>query len=110
MLFRTDGFDANGIVDQTDLVALSVVFVETLNARARKGWTLEAKIKSAADGAIFYFTFPAMVWLALVLSMASQTGLFISEMHITNCTGHPTRSQHGCWYFYAHFRRVDFLL
>ena len=105
MLFRTDGFDANGIVDQTDLVALPVAFVETLNTRARKGWTLEAKIKSAADGAIFYVAFPAMVWLVLILSVTSQTGLFISEMYITNCTGHPTRSEHCCGDFCEHFHK-----
>jgi hypothetical protein len=105
MLFRTDGFDTNGIVDQTDLVALPVAFVETLNARARKGWTLEAKINSLAGGTVLDFALPTMFGLAGVLSATAETGFLLLEMHVADSTGDSAWSQHRCRDFCDHFHK-----
>lgn len=94
MLLCPSGFDANGIVDQADLVSLSIAFVEALDDRAGKGGTLEAKIEPLIDCTVFYFTFPAMFRLAGILPAAPQTGLLFFQMHITDGAVHPAGRQH----------------
>jgi len=96
MLFCPGGFDANGIVDQADLVSLSIAFVEALDGHAGKGEALEAKIKPLAGYTVFYFAFPAMFRLAGILPAASRTGLLFFQMHITDGAVHPAGRQHGC--------------
>jgi hypothetical protein len=94
MLLCPSGLDANGIVDQADLVSLSIAFVEALDDRAGKCGTLEAKIEPLIDCTIFYFTFPAMFRLAGIRPAASRARFLFLQMHITDGAVHPAGRQH----------------
>jgi hypothetical protein len=99
MLFHPDGFDADAILDQTDLIPLPVTFVQPLDDGAGKRRTLEAKINFVAGNAIFDLAFPAMFGLAGVLSATAEAGFLFLEMHITDGAGDSAGSQHVRWYF-----------
>jgi hypothetical protein len=98
-LFHADSFDADAIVNQADLIPLPVTPVEPLDGGAGKRWTLEAEIKSAADGTIFDLALPAMFGLAGILSATAEAGLLLAEMHVANRAGDSTGSQHVRWDF-----------
>ena len=108
MSFRADGFDANAIVDQTDLVPLPVTFVEALDGRTGKRRTLEAKINSMTGDTVFYLALSAMFGLAGVLSATTEAGLLLAEMHIADSAGDSTGSQHVRWDGY-YFHGVIFI-
>jgi len=104
MLFYADSFDANGIVDQTDLISLPITFVEALDGSTGKRRALEAKINTIAGRAVFNFAFPAMFRFTGILSAAPQTRLFLSQMQMTDCTCHPTWRQHCYGYIRVGFQ------
>ena len=57
MLFHADSFGADAIPDQTDLIPLSVTFVQPLDGDTGKDRALETKIKSLAGYTIFDLAF-----------------------------------------------------
>lgn len=106
MLSCPNGPDTDGIVDQADLISLSIAFVQTLNRRAGKGGALEAKINPLVGCTVFDFTFPAMFRFTGVLPAASQAWPFCSQMGIADCAIHPAGRQHAYRYFSVYFHRL----
>ena len=102
----TDGSDANDVFDQACLISLSVAFIESLDRRAWKGRTLEAKINPVADGAVPPAAPPAVIWLAALLSSAALAGILFSKVRIANCAVHPAWSQQDLWYFRMHLHVI----
>jgi hypothetical protein len=88
------GFDAQGIVNQTDLIPLPVAFIETFDDCTGKRRALEAKLKSLTGRTVFDFTFPAVLRLAGVLPAAAQTRLLLFQVHIADRAGDPAGRQH----------------
>jgi hypothetical protein len=97
MLFHSNSFGANAVLDQADFVFLPVAFVQPLDGGAGKCWAFETKIKSLTGDAIFDLALPAMFGVAGVLSVTAEAGLLFSEMHIANRAGDSAWSEHVRW-------------
>lgn len=94
VLFRTDRFDANAILDQTNEIPLPIALIKSFDDRTGKGRTFKAEVDAANQCAISDIAFSAMIGLTLSLSSATVAGFLFPEMHITNRTVYPARGQH----------------
>jgi hypothetical protein len=91
---RADGFDAESILDQADLIPLPVTFVEALDVCAGKRPTLKTIMDAMFGCAIFYLAFPTMFRLAIVLNKTAGAGFPHSEMHIADSACNAAGRQH----------------
>ena len=110
MLFHTNSFGADAILDQADLVPLPVAFIQLLDGGAGNRWTFEAKINPLSGDAIFDLALSAMLGLTGILSATAEAGLLLAEMHIADGAGDSARSQHVRWDFGVcfHFSNITF--
>lgn len=94
MFRHADGFHAIGILDQTDLISLSITFIQPFDDRARVVGAFETVIDFMIGCADFYFADPAMLGFVLILLLATRAGIFGLQMHVADGAGNAAGRQH----------------
>lgn len=97
--------EPQGILNETDLIALPVAFIQALERGAGEGGAAITKVKALPQSTSLDFALPAMFGFGVILPPAAPARLFLLQVGVAHRAVHATRSQQRCGGFFSHFHR-----